>query len=89
MGKSGKEVRERLGWAGLKVEGIEIRVCAWHALGAGAQVELPGAALVKAHLVQNRYFIRGKILACGGKIADLLRHKDGSAIGGRQITSVG
>src|SRR5262245_26926459 len=78
--KSGKKVCEGLSRARRGVRRIEIRTQAWHTLGTCCQIKLKGAALVEAHLVQNGHFVRRKVVAFRGKITDVLRDKDGSAI---------
>ena len=83
--KSSKKVRKSLGRARWVVERTEIRTQARHPLRTCCQVKLQGATLVEAHLVQNRHFVCRKVVAFRGKIADVLRDKDGSTIRGRQV----
>ena len=85
--KSGKKVRKSLGRARWVVECTEIRTQAWHTLRTCRHIKLQGATLIEAHLVQNRHFVRRKVVAFRGKIADVLRDKDRRAIRGRQIPS--
>src|SRR5262245_56228750 len=85
--KGGKKVRKSLGQARQVVEWAEKEAQAWHTLCTCCQVKLKGATLVEAHLVQNRHFVRRKVVAFRGKIADVLRDIDGRAIRGRQLPS--
>ena len=85
--KSGKKVRKSLGRARWVVERTEIRTQAWHTLRTCRHIKLKGATFVEAHLMENRHFVRRKVVAFRGKIADLLWDKDGRAIRGRQIPS--
>src|SRR5262245_64489532 len=85
--KGGKKVRKSLGQAGWIVKRVEREAQAWHTLCTGCQVKLKGATLVEAHLVQNRHFVRRKVVVFRSKIADLLRDIDGRAIRGRHPPS--
>src|SRR5437870_251606 len=83
--KSSKKVRKSLGRARWVVEWTKIRAQIWHTLRTCRHSKLKGAAFVEAHLMQNRHFVRRKVVAFRSKIADVLRDKDGSTIGGRQV----
>ena len=85
--KSGKKVGKSLGRARWVVEPTEIRTQAGHTLRTCRHIKLKGAAFVEAHLMENRHFVRRKVVAFRGKIADLFRNKDRSAIRCRQIPS--
>src|SRR5438445_93357 len=85
--EGGKKVRKSLVRAGWVVESVEIRLQGGHALRTGCQVKLPGATLIEAHLVQNRYFVRSKVVVFRGKITDVFGDKDRRAIRGRQVPS--
>jgi hypothetical protein len=78
--KSGKKVRKSLSLARWGVERTEIRTQARYTLRTYCHIKLPGATLIEAHLVQNRHFVCCKVVAFRGKIADVLRDKNGSAI---------
>ena len=85
--KKRQSVRKASAWARWVVEPTDDTDAAGHTLRTCRHIKLKGAAFVEAHLMENRHFVRRKVVAFRGKIADLFRDKDRSAIRGRQIPS--
>src|SRR5262245_59409823 len=83
--KGGKKVRKGFSQARGVVKRVEREAQSWHTLCTDCQVKLKGATLVEAHLVQNRHFVRRKVVVFRSKIADVLRDVDGRAIRGWQL----